>query len=505
MELSVASLLAIKNEKGLEIPSERLMLLPEKVLQFGTGVLLRGLQDYFIDKANKQGLFNGSILVVKSTGQGGTDAFSRQNNLYTQVVRGMENGRPVNTHIINAAISRVVAAADSWPAVLKAAANPQLQIIISNTTEVGIVLHPDDNVFAAPPVSFPGKLLAFLLERYNQFNGSPEAGMVIIPSELIPENGLALKSIVLELAVRNHLKPSFIDWIEKANDFCNSLVDRIVPGKLSGPDQEKIELQLGYKDELMLMSEVYRLWAIESSSNRTREILSFSAADPGIVIAPDIDKYRDLKLRILNGSHTFSCGLAILLGFTTVKQAMEHPVFAAYIKGLMMDEICPAVVNEKITLPETLDFATKVIERYQNPFLEHQWMSISLQYSSKMKMRNLPLLLKHYSLSETPPIAMALGFAAYIIFMKSEKESGGKFYGEWAGRKYQIQDDKAGILYSCWKQADPGNTVINVLQSTALWDTDLSALPGFLNLVTQQVLSLLNAGPSINITEILSK
>ena len=229
MQLSKNAIRQIAAKPGLEIPDEKIFELPEKVLQFGTGVLLRALPDYFIDKANKQGLFNGRIVVVKST-DSDSSAFDKQDGLYTVCVRGVENGTTVEENIINASISRVLGARTDWKRILECAHNPEMKIIFSNTTEVGIQLVQDD-ITAEPPVSFPGKLLAFLLERFKAFNGSKESGMVIVPTELITDNGSKLESIVLELAHINNLDFKFIEWLENHNTFCNSLVDRIVPGK----------------------------------------------------------------------------------------------------------------------------------------------------------------------------------------------------------------------------------------------------------------------------------
>jgi tagaturonate reductase len=317
MQLSKQQLKNITAKPGLTIPDEKILALPEKVLQFGTGVLLRGLPDYFIDKANRNQVFNGRVVIVKSTAAGGTDAFAQQDGLYTVCIRGIENGKPVNESIINSSISRVLAASNDWAAILQCAHNPDMQIIISNTTEVGIVLS-DDNIHDTPPSSFPGKLLAFLYERYKAFKGSAESGMVIIPTELITNNGEKLKSIVLQLADKNNLDDQFISWLKTSNHFCNSLVDRIVPGKLSAADTKATEESLGYTDELMIMAEPFRLWAIESGDDKVKQILSFSLTDTGVVITPDIEKFRELKLRLLNGTHTFTCGLAFLAGFEMV-------------------------------------------------------------------------------------------------------------------------------------------------------------------------------------------
>ncbi len=487
MILSERHIKEIKNQQDVDVPASHLFSLPEKVLQFGTGVLLRALPDYFIDKANKKGIFNGRVVIVKSTSQGGTDVFSRQDNLYTQIVRGIENGKRVDEAIINASVSRVLTATEDWPAVLACAADPAMQVIISNTTEVGIVLHDNDDVFAAPPISFPGKLLAFLLERFTKFNGTAESGMVIVPTELIPGNASKLKDILVQLATQNTLDNSFIQWLTNANDFCNSLVDRIVPGQLPGDDKAATESRLGYKDDLMIMSEVYRLWAIETSNERTIEILSFHNADNGVVLAPDIDKFRELKLRLLNGSHTFSCALAIQMGFATVKKAMENRSFHDFISHLMREEIVPAIVNSKVSAEEGREFAAAVLDRYGNPFIEHQWQSIALQYSSKMKMRNVPVLLQYYQKKGGVPRYMAFGFAAYLLFMKSVKTDANTYTGHAGGKPYHINDDRAADLQQLWQTANTNNFVTNTLERESLWGSNLNELPGFKNAVLRYV------------------
>jgi len=325
-------------------PAEKIFGLPEKILQFGTGALLRGLVDYFVDKANNQGIFNGRVVVVKSTDKGDTDSFKNQDGLFTICVRGIENGRQINQKTINASISRVLSAKQQWNEILKCAAQPDLKIIVSNTTEVGISLNPDDNILDSPPVSFPAKLLAFLHARYTALGNNKVSGMVIIPTELIPGNGNALRNICIELARINKLDRDFIQWLSKKNDFCNSLVDRIVPGKLAEKERLLVEQETGYQDELMIMAEPFCLWAIESNNKKVKEILSFAEIDNRVVIAPSIEKFRELKLRLLNGTHSFSCGLAFLSGFHTVKEAMNNEEMSSFVHGLMLQEIIPSMV-----------------------------------------------------------------------------------------------------------------------------------------------------------------
>lgn len=487
MKLSKEILSGIKRS-DISVPSGTIFLLPEKILQFGTGVLLRGLCDYFIDKANKKNIFNGRIVVVKSTDKGDTAAFDTQNSLYTHIVKGMEGGKILEEKIINASVSRVLSAKHDWEKILEYASGKEMQIIISNTTEVGIA-YVEENIFENIPQSFPGKLLACLYRRYEIFKGDVNAGMIIIPTELITDNGKKLKEILLQLAAYNQLGNLFIVWLQTANHFCNSLVDRIVPGKVIIKENE-----FGYTDDLAIMSEVYRLWAIETSNEQVRKKLSFAQADSGVIVAPDIYKYRELKLRLLNGTHTLSCGLAVLSGFKTVKEAMNDKNFRNFVTRVMLDEIAPAIAGEEISDEEAKNFGEKVIDRFSNPYIEHQWLSITLQYSSKMMMRDVPVLLKHYNKSNTVPVLMAVGFAAYIVFMKSRKNKKGEFVGNANNTDYIINDNKASLLYEHWKQKNINLIVQQILADKNLWNTNLNDLNNFADAVIKNVTVLMYKG-----------
>lgn len=492
MKLTANNLAEITTKSELELPMAAHLRLPEKVLQFGTGVLLRGLPDYYIDKANKQGIFNGRIVVVKSTEQNKNSDFDDQDNLYTVCIKGIENGQKVHRYAVNAAISRVLNAKEQWTDVMALAADPEMRIAISNTTEIGIVLKEDDQIAGSQaPESFPGKLLAFLYRRYQVFNGSPEAGMVMLPTELIVDNGTKLKAICLELARIHKLEESFITWLDQANDFCNTLVDRIVPGSLPPHDQRQASAYLGYEDELMIMSEVYSLWAIETTSAYTKDLLSFAGAGKRIVVTDNIDKFRNLKLRLLNGAHTFSCGLALLSGFETVKDAMENAFFERYLGDLMMAEISPTVVGTGIQAEEAAQFVKSVLDRFRNPYIEHRWESISMNYTSKMMMRNIPTLLEWYRrFPNKVPKNMALGFAAYVYFMRSDESDDGTFIRNNYGKQLPIDDQHAARLHAHWQTTSCEEAIDRILSDIQLWDTDLTKLPGFAEAVLDNIRKL---------------
>ncbi len=476
------------------LPSEAQLALPETVLQFGTGALLRGLPDYYIDKANKQGLFNGRVVMVKSTGMPGGELLAEQDYLYTQCLKGIIAGRVTEEYVVNGCISRVLSARTQWNEVLACATNPDLRLIISNTTEMGIILIPDDNVHGRPPVSFPAKLLSFLYKRYKYFKGDHEKGLVIVPTELITGNGKRLLSVVIELAHINNFNYAFIDWLETANFFCDSLVDRIVPGKLQSAQQRIVEKQLGYHDDLLLMSEVYGLWVIEAANPKVRNALGFAWADKGVILTEDLSQYRELKLRLLNAAHTFSCGIAFLSGIETVREAMEDPALGAYIRELLKTEIVHYFSHDPLLLRQAMDFMQIALERFANPFLDHQWFSITLNYTHKMRVRNVPLLLDHYNRRQTVPELMAMGFAAYMLFMKCEPGESGQYYGESEGQLYLLQDDHAAWFHELW-QSDSLNTIVAAVTGhEKLWGANLQALPGFALAVTTYLESFLQKG-----------
>ncbi|MDF5690065.1 tagaturonate reductase [Aquirufa sp. WAEICH-18A] len=464
---------AINTKLDLQYPSPEVFTYPEKILQFGTGVLLRGLCDYFVDKANRKGVFKGRVVLVKSTAKGGADAFEAQDGLYTHCIKGIDEGKEVEEYLINSSISRTLTASKEWDSILACASSPDMQIIISNTTEVGIQYVANDAISGGCPASFPAKLVAFLHARWQHFSGSKESGMVIIPTELIINNGDVLKDIVLKLAHDHQLPADFIQWLHTANHFCNSLVDRIVPGAPDAATKAAICEQLGYEDSLVIISEVYRLWAIQGSSE-VKKILSFASVDSGVVIAEDIEIYRELKLRLLNGTHTLMCGMSYLLGFRLVKDVMSNSYLSKLVMNLMLTELAHSIPY-KMDFKIADRFGRSVLDRFKNPFINHKLIDITVQYTTKMRMRNIPLLVNYYQIFGKAPELFAMGFAAYLQFMHAVKVEDGKYFGECNGEFYPIQCDYASYFYEAWKDLN----LTKLLADEKLWGHDLSALPGF--------------------------
>ena len=455
---------------------------PERVVQFGSGALLRGFINYFIDQANRQGVFQGRAVVVNNTNSGRGALLNEQDGLFTLCVEGFADGETQQEYLINASISRALPAADHWPEVLKCAANPDITVITSNTTEVGITLQEDDDLSAHPPQSFPGKLTAFLHERFQQLGGTAETGLVMLPTELIIDNGSKLRDIVLRLAEINQLGSEFVAWVTEHNLFCNTLVDRIVPGEPDEAKQQAIEEELGYRDGLLTVSEVYRFFAIEGDESLLYNKVPFLTTDPGIVIRPDITPFRERKLRILNGGHTISVAAGFLCGLQTVHDCLEDAVMGAFITQTIHDEIVPSLDIDPAMARE---FADAVLDRFRNPFINHQLISITLQYTSKMNMRNGLTFRWYYDQFGQVPERMCAGFAAYLLFTRPVREEDGNYYGEFRGDSYPIRDDAAAYFFERWSAVELTdaaaltNLVHEVLGHASFWDQDLLHLGDF--------------------------
>jgi len=478
------------------LPQPELFNLPEKVLQFGAGGFLRAFADYFIDNANRQNIFNGRIVVVQSTGTNRSNTLQAQDGLFTLCVQGLENKTTVETYSVISSISRTFSANEEWPQVLQCAANPELELVLSNTTEVGIALDESAALDLNPPRSFPGKLTAFFHARFKFFGGAADKGLVIIPSELVDNNGDLLREIVLTLAKKWGLGEAFVHWLTSANRFCNSLVDRIVPGTPANEALQQHWQKLGYEDRLLTSAEVYRLWAIQGDDT-IRQRLSFVQANPAIIVANNITPFRERKVRILNGTHTLSVPLAFLLDNKIVLDNMKHPLVSQFIERLIFDEIVPSL---EVDHESATAFAHEVLERWRNPFLQHQLIDITLHSTSKMRARNVPTILRFYQkMKKTPPL-IACGFAGYLLFMRGVEKQNGKIHGRRGDELYPINDDQAGYFYELWSpvQANDPQSIENFVKSVCrnenLWGTPLAALSGFAEAVSEHLCFMLKEG-----------
>ena len=483
---------------GLIVPDAQRLDLPERAVQFGTGAFLRGFIDFFVDEANRRGEFNGRIVAIGSTGSGRDARINDQDGLYTLSSRGLAGGELHVEHRIVGSVSRALSATRDWDAVLECARNPELRVVFSNTTEVGISLDNDDrDPDAAPPPSFPGKLTRFLLERARAVNFDVERGVVVVPCELIEDNGDKLREMVLTLAARWKLEPEFAEWLDMGVPFCNTLVDRIVPGAPPADEAATLAQTLGYDDAMLTTAESYRLFAIElptTGGDFGGEVdigdrLGFTHADSGIVLAHDIAPYRLRKVRMLNGTHTISVSLALLAGCATVREAVEHEAVGRFIRRALLDEIVAAT-----EVPGGAQFARDVLDRFANPYIRHALVDITLQGTMKMRVRVVPSIIEYGERTRRVPVSLAFGFAAFLSYMRADAADARRAAGERVPA-----DDHAAEVRAFWHDSDGSAQAIAAVARRAcgaasLWGADLTAVPGFLDAVTEDLIRIQRDG-----------
>ena len=376
--------------------------LPERVLQFGTGMLLRALCAAAVDAANRAGRCPGRIVVVQSTPRGHARALNAQDGLFTLVERGFENGARVERTRLIGSISRALRADTEWETVRENAARPELQIIISNVTEAGFQIDG----------GFPARLTDLLLTRFTRRPDAPP--VFVIPTELLPDNGPRLAAMVDTLAARAPRAAMFREWLSTKVRFCSSLVDRITTGQPVADDQAALEARLGYADELLTVTEPYAFWAIEGDPDALRNVFPIDVGE-SVIFAPDIGLYRERKLRLLNATHTAIAPLAILAGIRTVREAVEHPRLGAFLRRLLFEEIIPV---SDVPAEDAVPFAHSVIERFRNPWLDHEWRTIATNQDTKMQIRVEPLIVRFVNRRGQPPEGLALACAAHLTLLR---------------------------------------------------------------------------------------
>ena len=472
----------------VELPPASALALPETVVQFGTGAFLRGFADYFIDAANRRGAFLGSIVAVSSTGSARDTILNEQEGLFTLAIQGFEGGAARRRFRVISAVNRALSADDAWDSVLELARDPGIRLIISNTTEVGIALDDTDSFDAEPPRSFPGKLARFLYERAVHFDFAIERGVIVLPCELIEDNGTTLRGIVRELAGRWKLGDRFVSWLAEAVDFRNTLVDRIVPGALPRDEAERIERLAGYRDGMITTCEPYALFAIEGD-DALRARLGF-ADDARIVVTPDIRPYRERKVRVLNGGHTISVAVALLAGLETVREATEDALVGQFLRRVILDEIVPS-----LDVPDAESFAREVLERFANPYIRHSLIDITLHATTKMRVRVVPSILQYTERLGPMPEALAFGFAAHLAFMRGEIQVERRAAG------LPVPEDREGErITAAWARLEPGSESAlrgftrDVCRDATLWGTDLSKVSGWCELVSDNLLRIIESG-----------
>lgn len=449
-----------------------------RIMQFGAGNFLRAFTNWMIDVLNEETAFNGDVLIIKPTEKGDYKSLRNQDGLYHVLTRGIKNGKEIDDLKCINCVQQIIHPYKEFEKYLQSAHFDNIRFIFSNTTESGIRFNKEDRLDDTPALEYPGKLTQWLFERFKHFKGQKDKGCIIIPCELIKDNGVATKQMILNYIDSWDLEGEFLNWIEKSCIFCNTLVDRIVTG-FPHNDAEGIFNRIGSKDKLLTSAEPYHLFVIEGPENIKVE-LPFHKTDLNVIFTNNLTKYREIKVRILNGAHTALVPVAYLSGFRTVGEAIRDPEINKYIQQLIGENILLTLDYQEDELKQ---YSKDVLERFKNPFIEHKLMDISLNSISKFGTRLLPSLLAYVSRKNELPQYIVKALAALIVFYK----------GEYGGEIIQLRDSGQVIDYfeKQWSMVNTNDDIIkfteSVLANEKLWDLNLNNIPGLTSAVSAQI------------------
>ena len=448
---------------------------PEKVMQFGEGNFLRAFVDDFFDIANEKTGWNGKVVLVQPIAQGLTELINAQEGLYTLYLRGSEKGVKVDDKRVISCVSRCLNPYGDWDKVLELARSADLEIVVSNTTEAGIVHESESKFDQAPPISFPAKLTRVLYERFT----AGQKGLIILSCELIDNNGKELLKCVNQYIADWGLSDAFKAWVNEENIFCSTLVDRIVPGRIRDAEEVKRLAEAnGYDDPLTDVGEVFGFWAIEGPAE-LNERLPFKKAGVPVEVVPDVTPYKKRKVRILNGAHTGFVLGAYLAGFDIVRDCMNDDTVRGFMNKMLYEEVIPTLPLDR---QDCENFASAVQDRFNNPFVNHELMSISLNSTSKWRARNMPTFLDYVEQKKALPPCLTMSLAAYIAFYSNdiqELNEKGLVCRRPKGNEYVVNDDRWALEFYWEHRENTAEELVHaVLTNEQMWGRDLTQVEG---------------------------
>ena len=466
---------------------------------------LRGFADYMLDIANEKAGLEAGIVLVKPQPSGALEAFHAQDCLYTVLLRGMEAGKAAEQARLITAVQDAVSPYTEYKKYAAYARLDTLRFILSNTTEAGITLDESDEFSLCPPRTYPGKLCKFLFERAEAFDYAPDKGLIILPTELIDDNGGQLRRCVKALARAWGLGAKFGRWLDEACTFASTLVDRIVTGyPREEAERREIWARLGYEDRLLVTGEPFALWVIEANRDLSAQ-LPLPACGLPVIFTDDCKPYKQRKVRILNGAHTSMVLGAYLAGHEIVGDCMADDTMRSYMSQALFNEIMPTLDLPKDDLEA---FASAIFERFSNPFNRHLLLSIALNSQSKFRARVLPTIKEYVKRTGSLPKILTFSMAAFIAFYCGKKKEDGSFVGvRAAGNEYPIADDQFVLDFFAAQTGKSAAEIAHaVLTNVDFWGSDLTAeLPGFEASVAKSLDAIFTKGAAKAIEEVVAK
>ena len=456
--------------------------LPIKILQFGTGNFLRAFVDWMIEKSNESGVTNHGIAIVQSTARNNEvqKKFEEQDYLFHVYLEGIKNKKPIKEVTLVKNIMTLVNAANEYKKYQELFLSEDLEIIISNTTEAGIRYEEGDDIFAEPPVSFPAKITALLYQRYKKYNGAEDKGLLVVCTELIEDNGSTLKEYVLKHAAYFKLEQEFVDWVNTACSFYDTLVDRIVPG-FPKENIDEVKAEIGFDDDLVVKGEYFHVWAI-GGDDKIKAKLPLDKVGLDVIFMDDISQFRAKKVRVLNGAHTAMVPVALQLGCETVMDAFNTPAVEKYINTMVDQEVLPVIDGD----PQELKaFAASILERFYNPYLKHYLKDISLNSIAKWETRDFPTIADNYTKLNKEAKLAIFSFSALLVLYSGHAE---------VAFTPTDTPEFVEFIQSTFDKTNIEKWVSGIVSHKSMWKVDLTSVPFFVDEVVSGVKTILDGG-----------
>ncbi len=472
-----------------------------KILQIGEGNFLRGFADWMIHEMNASGKYHGSVVLTPPTPRGGAklEKLAEQEGLYTLVQQGLQNGEKVEKRQLISVFRDYVNPYADWESFLQLAELESLDVVISNTTEAGLTYTELDYVPGEPMVNYPARLTVFLHRRFQTFGNDPKRGLMILPCELVENNGDMLKSYVLRYAREFGFGEDFCQWVEQHQLFLNNLVDRIVTGMPQADEYARLTGNWGYEDHFLTSAEPYYIWVIEGDSSLDQR-LPLVQTGLNVKWTQDLQPYRQRKVHILNGAHTLMMPLGVLHNRTTVRELMEDEQLGSWVKQTIAEEVIPSL---SLPADELQRYAEETYERFYNPYLEHRLMDIAMNSLSKFQARVLPVLKTYTEKNGHLPQQLVRGFSALLLLYRVQpiEQEGTVLFRSFTldGQPRDIRDNAEWLqqLAQHWSEgssqhetdgvADYSKAVQRILSDTRIWQEDLTAIPGLVEMVASNL------------------
>ncbi|WP_435930187.1 mannitol dehydrogenase family protein [Dryocola sp. BD613] len=467
---------------------DRSKLVP-RIVHLGFGAFHRAHQAVYTDiLAQQHGSDWGYCEVNLIGGEQQIADLRQQDNLYSVAEMSADAWQ---CRVVGVVKNALHAQVDGLEAVLSAMTQPEVAIVSLTVTEKGychapttgtiLLDHPfivHDLANPHQPQSAPGVIVEALARR--KAAGLP--AFSVMSCDNMPENGHVTRNVVTAYA--DALDPELGAWIKANVTFPSTMVDRIVPA-VTPETLAQVAQATGVADPAAVACEPFRQWVIEDNFVAGRPAWEKAGAE----LVTDVLPYEEMKLRMLNGSHSFLAYLGYLAGYQHISDCMydENYCLAAY--ALMMQEQAPTLKVQGVDLGK---YADSLIERYSNPALRHRTWQIAMDGSQKLPQRWLDSIRWHLAHGSRFDL-LALGVAGWMRYVGGVDEQ---------GEKIEISDPLLPAIQQAVAASQEGEARVQALLGLkTIFGEDLPANEQFVKQVTEAWLSLRKYGAKATVAK----